>query len=124
MRRGKAQAALNWTVLWHCWLLLLGSGVRSQIVNQTTIFKALLRQEVRLTTLRQSVVDTRRELRSAAADAVIALRPSASHSFWHIVLAKVETATQTASVSIQCQQKQVPNRRSSQARSLPAQADT
>jgi hypothetical protein len=86
MRSGKAQAALNWTVLWHCWLLLLGSGVRSQVVNQTTIFKALLRQEVRLTTLRQPVVHTRRELRSAAPDAVIALNPSASYSFLAIEL--------------------------------------
>jgi hypothetical protein len=78
MRRRKAQAALNWAVLWYCWLLLLGNGARGQIVNQTTIFKALLRQEVRLTTPLQSVVDTRRELRSSAADAVIVFRPSAS----------------------------------------------
>ncbi|WIA24005.1 hypothetical protein OEZ85_013630 [Tetradesmus obliquus] len=45
MRRQTAWAALQWAVLWHCWLLLLGTGAKGQIVNQTTIFKALLRQE-------------------------------------------------------------------------------
>jgi hypothetical protein len=101
MRTGKAQAALNWTVLWHCWLLLLGSGVRSQIVNQTTIFKALLRQEVRLTTLRQSVVHTRRELRSAAADSVIAFKSSASESSVLVAIAFCYRVTQAASASRQ-----------------------
>lgn len=78
MRRQRAWAALQWAVLWHCWLLLLGSGAEGQIVNQTTIFKALLRQEVGLTQLKQSVVDARRELATAAADAEVAAKSSAS----------------------------------------------
>jgi hypothetical protein len=81
MRRQTAWAALQWAVLWHCWLLLLGSGASGQVVNQTTIFKALLRQEVSLTQLKQSVVDARRELASAAAPTLIAFRHSASECF-------------------------------------------
>jgi hypothetical protein len=79
MKRQTAWAALQWAVLWHCWLLLLGHGARGQIVNQTTIFKALLRQEVSVTQGQQSVVDARRELASAAARAAIAFAVGASN---------------------------------------------